>query len=482
MWKLLVLLTTCLTFCLEIIHAQSGPPFEVKRKLHWSELIEEINNSTEEGYVLTNAVILAEEADSTRFNWDYRNKGIAKIALTQPEIIIKKPIFFNNVYIDSYSILSRIRFKGVVHWEYVYCNADLIFSHCTFDKYFYANLIQSFKYIVTDCHFKEMFYTEKMHTTLSFRRNQVEGGLELLNYEDRKEVFDIYENTINGYGVINMSSGGSLNLYKNIWKGRAEDKKFSLYLGGESVYDHLSIYRDTFVRALFLNDLSVRESFKFKQVNAQDKIVSSTINLPLSNSNVRWPILAGYKLNVVVDTNFFDGRTEFKSNDTEGYYDLLKVYSQYQNIFKYNGDMDSYNASYIEMKKMTDRYNWYSFQQQPGINTLMVALLNSFLGWFCDYGVNPVKAILFSFLIILLFGVLYFIFPFQEETAAGGYWKGRVRRLVNATALSMNAFVTLGYGEMPAKGVQRYLAVLEGLIGWFLLSIFSASLISQMLQ
>ncbi len=55
-------------------------------------------------------------------------------------------------------------------------------------------------------------------------------------------------------------------------------------------------------------------------------------------------------------------------------------------------------------------------------------------------------------------------------------------QFVNAVALSMNAFVTLGYGDMPARGVARYLAVLEGLMGWFLLSIFSASLISQILQ
>jgi hypothetical protein len=54
--------------------------------------------------------------------------------------------------------------------------------------------------------------------------------------------------------------------------------------------------------------------------------------------------------------------------------------------------------------------------------------------------------------------------------------------MLESMALSMNAFVTLGYGDMPAKGVARYLAVVEGLTGWFLLSIFSASLISQILQ
>lgn len=55
-------------------------------------------------------------------------------------------------------------------------------------------------------------------------------------------------------------------------------------------------------------------------------------------------------------------------------------------------------------------------------------------------------------------------------------------RGINAGALSVNAFVTLGYGEIQAKGIARYLAVLEGALGWFLLSIFSVSLISQILQ
>lgn len=55
-------------------------------------------------------------------------------------------------------------------------------------------------------------------------------------------------------------------------------------------------------------------------------------------------------------------------------------------------------------------------------------------------------------------------------------------RAINAAALSLNAFVTLGYGEIQAKGVARYMAVLEGALGWFLLSIFSVSLISQILQ
>lgn len=59
---------------------------------------------------------------------------------------------------------------------------------------------------------------------------------------------------------------------------------------------------------------------------------------------------------------------------------------------------------------------------------------------------------------------------------------GLMMRIINGLTLSLNAFVTLGYGGMEAKGLSRYLCIVEGLIGWFLLSIFSVSLISQILQ
>jgi len=57
-----------------------------------------------------------------------------------------------------------------------------------------------------------------------------------------------------------------------------------------------------------------------------------------------------------------------------------------------------------------------------------------------------------------------------------------VVRAINSITLSINAFSTLGFGAIPVKGVSRYITIIEGFLGWFLLSIFSVSLISQMLQ
>ncbi len=55
-------------------------------------------------------------------------------------------------------------------------------------------------------------------------------------------------------------------------------------------------------------------------------------------------------------------------------------------------------------------------------------------------------------------------------------------KAINSLFLSINSFSTLGFGRIPVRGISRYLAILQGFLGWFLLSIFSVSLINQILQ
>ena len=53
--------------------------------------------------------------------------------------------------------------------------------------------------------------------------------------------------------------------------------------------------------------------------------------------------------------------------------------------------------------------------------------------------------------------------------------------LLNALTLSLNSFVTLGFGNIPTRGLARYICIIQGFIGWFLLSIFTVALINQVL-
>ncbi|OFY49712.1 MAG: hypothetical protein A2W85_07570 [Bacteroidetes bacterium GWF2_41_31] len=55
-------------------------------------------------------------------------------------------------------------------------------------------------------------------------------------------------------------------------------------------------------------------------------------------------------------------------------------------------------------------------------------------------------------------------------------------KFINGFILSLNSFVLIGFGVMPEKGVAMYITILEGIIGWFLLTIFTITLFSQVLQ
>ena len=55
-------------------------------------------------------------------------------------------------------------------------------------------------------------------------------------------------------------------------------------------------------------------------------------------------------------------------------------------------------------------------------------------------------------------------------------------RALNSIVLSINAFSTLGFGQIPVRGFTKYVAIIEGFIGWFLLSVFIVSLLSQMMS
>ena len=55
-------------------------------------------------------------------------------------------------------------------------------------------------------------------------------------------------------------------------------------------------------------------------------------------------------------------------------------------------------------------------------------------------------------------------------------------RAFNSLIISINAFSTLGFGQIPVRGFIKYIAIIEGFVGWFLLSIFLVSVLNQMMN
>ncbi len=76
-----------------------------------------------------------------------------------------------------------------------------------------------------------------------------------------------------------------------------------------------------------------------------------------------------------------------------------------------------------------------------------------------------------SGLIILLISLCFIAYVF-------------IVKFVNSLILSLNSFVVIGFGSLPEQenSLAMYLSIIEGIIGWFLLTIFTITLFSQVLQ
>ncbi len=57
-------------------------------------------------------------------------------------------------------------------------------------------------------------------------------------------------------------------------------------------------------------------------------------------------------------------------------------------------------------------------------------------------------------------------------------------KIFSSVMLSLNSFVVIGFGSLPEsdKSLAMYLTIIEGIIGWFYLMIFTITLLSQVLQ
>lgn len=186
-------------------------------------------------------------------------------------------------------------------------------------------------------------------------------------------------------------------------------------------------------------------------------------------------------------------------------FDLLRMKAyMVANIYRAQGDLKSYNGAYKRIKKLENARYGIEYKENPTFEGLFKWRLNELLFYYSDYGTNPAKAVIKSIWVILIFALFYLLFPSEWDISSksmilanlknakgsnGFNWKAVLKALMaflvscaNAITLSLNSFITLGFGHIPTKGMARYFTIIQGFIGWFLLTIFSVSLISQILN
>ena len=247
----------------------------------------------------------------------------------------------------------------------------------------------------------------------------------------------------------------------------------------EGETDYLNFHTNQFIQYIDLMN------FKFPEYNAYipfNQFQKGFAQIDLSGD------IKGDSIQDIEDPVFFD--------------QLVNVYKTMYNNYRNRGELVSANNSYVLLKEL--EIAQLKRQDNKRFSGALRLKLNQIMGFYTDHGTNPAKAIVISLYIIFIFALFYFFFPSEWDHESKsqlikdyrklvkknehGYLKpfydlskGLLISSLNAITLSTNAFITLGFGRIPTKGIARYICVFQGLIGWFLLSLFTVALINQVL-
>ncbi len=326
--------------------------------------------------------------------------------------------------------------------------------------------------------------------SMTIGNNQVSGIL----IENSDFEFSEYGEFNNYKLTDNVSS--DLYLTANHFKG---DETSKVYFN-KGNYFNLDIRENEFAVNVYFIENKAEERFflvnnEFKKhVSFEKFLFSETWN------ELYWKQLAGYKLRYAD----YGGETKAELDDDIKYSNLINIYKGLHTIFLTRGDIESANACYSEMKQLQGRRLKLVFQENGGFSNFLRWQLNVLLKVYTNHGTDPALAVVMSFFVILIFAMLYLFFPSEWDSDSVNrllisYEQFLQRKkkanvapllvvfgsvlltMINSITLSINSFVTLGFGSIPTKGFARYLCIIEGFIGWFLLSIFTVALINQVL-
>ena len=183
---------------------------------------------------------------------------------------------------------------------------------------------------------------------------------------------------------------------------------------------------------------------------------------------------------------FYFGQSDKELRFKWFYDELFSDYYRMYALYKAKGKIADANNLYIEMKELYGRRLAIIYKDDPTLRNLLNWKLNRLLKLYTDHGTDPAKAIVISIYIIFIFSAFYFLFPseWDEFEFSKTKWKKQstlknlksiLIHLANSFVLSLNSFVTLGFGRIPTTGFARYICIFQGFVGWFLLSIFTVS-------
>lgn len=275
----------------------------------------------------------------------------------------------------------------------------------------------------------------------------------------------------------------------------ATNKKLPLYLIGN--IKNINVDNSIFEVPVCYNNQQILEGIQFNRVLLNGISLYKT-QLPnnVYNVNTNWLVLAEnlqlifpgtWKVNSAgnVDTTqllpyIFNPIQNNNLDSVDLYYELTPIYQNFINIYKNRGSRIMADQAYVEMRTIETQRVKHDYEQRKKLSKLFQLRFNQLLSFASDYGTNPLLVLFNALFVIVFFGFVFLLVPNQIDTS-GAKPLGKVLLQVwFSFDQSLRAFLTFGKSDNEFP-FARFIALIEGLMGWFLLVLFVVSLIYQAL-
>ena len=281
-------------------------------------------------------------------------------------------------------------------------------------------------------------------------------------------------NTDEPLTVINVDKINKLYITGNQFKS-------NLCIGGGSVENFFELGENTFEKCLIIQDLMFPPHSQIEWSNIKNKLAVDGDS-----------------------TDLYQGITLQNLNNKKSFKKLTETYKTLYDNYKSTGDIESSNGCFVAAKDLEGARMEALYKVEGGFKNYFNWKLNRLMKFYTNHATEPALALVISIYILLGFAVFYFFFPSEWDLESKGkliqHYKDFMQKndkgyakpflkltwgfmvsFINALTLSLNSFVTLGFGNIPTKGLARYVCIIQGFTGWFLLSIFTVALFNQVL-
>lgn len=305
-----------------------------------------------------------------------------------------------------------------------------------------------------------------------------------------------------------------LKVESDVSKIESNDFKTNFILRG-SVSKLLAISENSFQKKIAFDELMLPEKFDIDWNSIKDHLaVELDTTMIFTEIPVRYyffpdifPLPKGAEVynDSLVNLRFlYHAQTYEALKLKSGFKKLTEKYKTLYDSYKLKGDLESANGCFVAAKDLEGTRLAAVYKSQGGFKNYFSWKLNRLMKVYTNHATEPAQALVVSVYILLGFALFYFFFPSEWDVERKGKMVQHYRDFVqkndkgyfvpflkmllgflisflNAFTLSLNSFVTLGFGNIPTKGIARYVCIIQGFIGWFLLSVFTVSLFNQVL-